>query len=136
MRVLVDINVFLDVAFNRPGFAASAKVIDHCENSTHEGWVAWHTLATVFYLVEKSADSASALATVTRILDFFQVAETSTVDAKAAVGLGMADFEDALQAVAAIACGADAIITRNKADFTASGLVLFTPEEFVVRTAP
>jgi len=43
----------------------------------------------------------------------------------------MPDFEDALQAAAARACGASVIITRNEKDFLASPVAAMTPEAFL-----
>ena len=36
-----------------------------------------------------------------------------------------------MQAVAAEACGADCIVTRNKPDFTGSPVPVLTPQEFL-----
>ncbi len=47
----------------------------------------------------------------------------------------MADFEDALQVAATIACAADIILTRNTDEFKASTLPAMTPEEFLARPA-
>jgi hypothetical protein len=40
---------------------------------------------------------------------------------------------DALQAVSAEACAADAIVTRNVADFARGRVPVLTPAEFLVR---
>ena len=46
--------------------------------------------------------------------------------------MGMADFEDALQIVAAERCGADVIVTRNITDFVGKTAVrVVVPEDFV-----
>jgi hypothetical protein len=42
----------------------------------------------------------------------------------------MPDFEDALQAAAARACGASFIITRNERDFLSSPVTALSPEIF------
>ena len=46
---------------------------------------------------------------------------------------GMPDFEDALQAAAAVACKAQVIITRNVRDFKKSPVPAMTPEQFVAK---
>ena len=48
------------------------------------------------------------------------MASTRRADALSATTSGMRDFEDALQMAAAVACGADVILTRNLTDFKSS----------------
>ncbi|HMN77877.1 MAG TPA: PIN domain-containing protein [Burkholderiaceae bacterium] len=132
MRLLLDINVLLDVAFQRPGEPASTKLIGQC-GAAHEAWVAWHTLATLAYLIERQLDAAAARSFVQGLLDWADVAPTTRADAVQAVGLSIPDFEDALQAAAAMACGAQAIVTRNVRDFKGSPVPAMTPETFLRR---
>ncbi|PAT36666.1 hypothetical protein CK625_10435 [Vandammella animalimorsus] len=49
----------------------------------------------------------------------------------AALRSPMADFEDAVLAAAAQACGAQAIITRNVRDFALCGLPVHTPAQWL-----
>lgn len=67
------------------------------------------------------------------LLAFAQVAPTTHADAVAALSWAMPDYEDALQAAAALSCGAAWIITRNIQDFTASPVPALTPEDFLAR---
>ncbi len=46
----------------------------------------------------------------------------------------MTDLEDAFQAAAALAWGADAIVTRNIADYRRSPVRALTPAEFLKQT--
>ncbi len=46
-------------------------------------------------------------------------------------GWSCGDFEDALQAVSAEACGADWLVTRNVADFSQSRVPALTPKDFL-----
>ena len=134
MRVFFDTNVLLDGYFQRAGAQASEQAVKHCNGGIHQGWVAWHTLSNAFYLVRGHSKSApTALQFISDLLAWVDVAEISRADALAAVASGMPDFEDALQAAAAIACGADVILTRNTADFKASTVPVMTPEEFLVQ---
>jgi predicted transcriptional regulator len=59
VRLLLDINVLLDVAFQRPGEPASSTIIASCGRE-HEGWLAWHTLATLAYIIERQSSAATA----------------------------------------------------------------------------
>ncbi len=132
MRLLLDVNVLLDVVFQRPGEPASTKLIGQC-GVGHEAWVAWHTLATMAYLIERQLSAAEARRLIEGLLEWAQVAPTTRADAVQAIALPMPDFEDALQAAAAMACGAQVIVTRNVRDFKGSPVPAMTPEAFLRR---
>ena len=136
MKLFVDTNVLLDGYFQRPGAAASDQVIALCDRVKHSGCIAWHTLSNAHYLVRGHAKSGQiALQFITDLLSWADVAETTTADALQATRSGMSDFEDALQMVAAIAAGADAIVTRNVADSKSSPLPVMTPEQLMAHLA-
>ena len=130
MRLLIDINVLLDVALLRPGAPESARLLALCGRQ-HEGWLAWHSIATLAYLIERQKSAISGRELIRGILAWADVAKTGRPDALAALELPMADFEDALQVAAAMACGAQFIITRNERDFKASPVPALNPEAFL-----
>ena len=135
MRLLIDINVVLDVALQRPGAPASAQLLAMCGRQ-HEGWLAWHSVATLAYLIERQQSAISSRDFIRSLLGWAQVARTGTADALAALELPMADFEDALQAAAAMACGAQVIVTRNDRDFKASPVPAMNPDAFLRKYGP
>ena len=61
------------------------------------------------------------------------IAETTTDHLRVADKLAMRDFEDALQVSAALAWGADFIVTRNLKDFKKSPIHAISPGEAVRR---
>ena len=132
MLLLLDINIILDVVFQRPGEPASSALVGSC-NEQHQAWLAWHSVATLAYLIERERNPAVARELVTGLLSWARVATTGHQDAVQALQLPMSDFEDALQVSAAQACGADYIITRNGRDFVQSPLPALSPEEFLAR---
>lgn len=133
MRLLLDINIILDVVLQRPGEVASTKLIATC-GQHNQAWLAWHSVATLAYLVERQNDSATARNLITDLLSWAQVATTGHADALHALQMAaMRDFEDALQVAAALACDASFIITRNTRDFVASPVPALTPEAFLAR---
>lgn len=136
MKLFLDANVLLDGYFQRAGAQASDQVIALCDGVTHSGWVAWHTLSNTFYLVRgHSKSKLTALQFVSDLLTWADVAETAKTDALQATLSGMSDFEDALQLAAALACGADIIVTRNLVDFKTSQLPVMTPDEVIAHLA-
>ena len=132
MRLLIDINVLLDVALQRPGAPASARLLGLCGRQ-HEGWLAWHSVATMAYLIERQQSAVSGRDFIRGMLGWADVAHTGRADALAALDLPMRDFEDALQVAAAMACGAQFVITRNERDFKNSPVPALNPETFLRR---
>ena len=135
MRLLLDINILLDVAFQRPGEPASSQVIARCGRE-HEAWLAWHSVATLAYLIERQHSAAQSRDFVRGLLVWADVAVTQRSDAQQALDWPMPDYEDALQAAAAVACGAQIVITRNVRDFKGSPVPAMTPETFIQQYLP
>lgn len=127
MRILIDTNVLLDVALNRAQFVAdSAKVLDWAEMHPKQAAIAWHSVANVAYLVRQDARAFLA-----ELLAFIEVAAGDTATVRQALAMPTNDFEDALQASAAIEFGADIIVTRNVSDFKKLPITAMTPTRFV-----
>lgn len=92
-------------------------------------------MAPLAYLIERQVSANSGRDFIRSILDWADVAKTGKPDALAALDLPMRDFEDALQVAAAMACGAQFIITRNERDFKTSPVPALHPEDFLRRYA-
>jgi len=134
MRVFLDTNILLDVLLDRVGLVDdSAAVILGCEQRGDTMIVAIHGLATAYYLLRRGRSEEEALLEVDKILAWTRVATATDADARRARGLGMPDFEDALQAVCAESAAADCIVTRNTADFRRCSIQVVTPDEFISR---
>lgn len=132
MRVFLDLKILLDVLLNRPLLVAESEaVILRCESLNAEMLIAWHSLATAYYLLCRGRTEADALAEIDRILLWAKIAAANDMAARRARTLGFRDFEDALQAVAAETCGASCIVTRNVSDFSCSAVKALTPEGFL-----
>jgi predicted nucleic acid-binding protein len=134
MRVFLDTNILLDVLLNRPGLVEDSEaVILRCEAVGHPMFIAWHGLATAYYLLKRGRTETEAMVEVDKILSWARVADASDARARDARGLDFIDFEDALQAVSAQACAADCIVTRNTRDFAQSLITVLTPREFALQ---
>jgi len=126
--LLIDTDVLIDVAMSRePHVAASSELLSAVEDGKAAGFVAWHSLSNFHYLLSPRHGAAAAKDFLRDLLLFVDVAQTSTPSAAYAMGLPMPDFEDALQAAAAVACGANIIATRNIRDYTGSPVKAETP---------
>jgi predicted nucleic acid-binding protein len=134
MRVFLDTNVVIDVLLNRAPFVADSEaVILRCDAMGAEMILAWHGLATAYYLIKRGRTEQQALAEVDKILTWARIAPTSDASARYARMLGFGDFEDALQAAAAESSSSDWIVTRNVADFARSRVPAITPRDFLLQ---
>jgi predicted nucleic acid-binding protein len=132
MRALVDTNIFLDVLLARKGLAdESQQLLDWFESHSGDGWIAWHTLSNLYYVGWKTAGREKALAAIDEILGAFEVCPVASTEARRARNLGMADFEDALQASAALTARVEVIVTRNTRDFRKSPVKALSPRAFL-----
>ena len=75
MRLLIHINVVLDVALQRPGSAASARLLALC-GQRHEGWLAWHSVSTLAILIEWQQSGISGRGFIRSMLVWADVAKT------------------------------------------------------------
>jgi hypothetical protein len=68
---------------------------------------------------------------ISELLQFVDIAPTAMHEAVQALGLPMADLEDAFQAAAAVSFGASYIITRNLTDYDGSPVRAISPAQFL-----
>jgi predicted nucleic acid-binding protein len=132
VRILFDVNVVLDVLLDRAEWVAeSAALLDLAERGKVNGYVAGHTVTTVHYIVARTAGRRKAVTAVTDLLRILHVVPIAEADFAQALALGFADFEDAVQAAAALKIGADYVATRNVSDFKASPVKARSPGELL-----
>ena len=131
-RVLLDVNVVLDVLLDRKPFAESAAAVwSAVEQGRAEGLLSAHALTTIHYLNARGVGSRMARDTTEALLSVFEVAGVDGSVLSSAAALGWNDFEDAVTAVAARRAKCDAIVTRNPRDFKGSPVRLLAPAEAV-----
>jgi len=130
IRVLFDLDVILDVLQRRmPFFSASARVLAEAEQGRLEGWVAAHSLTTLFYLFRRYESAERARVALSELLTFLAVAAIDQAVIEQALKLPYSDFEDAVQMAAATQVGASYLVTRNVEDYKAGPLPVLQPVE-------
>lgn len=131
-KAFFDLNIILDVLQNRePFYEASAQLLAYAETGKIQGFIAPHSLTTLFYLVSKDQSPAKARATITNLLQFVSVAKIDQSTIEQAMSLSYRDFEDAVQMIAAVQCKADYFVTRNPKDFQPPMLTIIQPSELI-----
>jgi predicted nucleic acid-binding protein len=128
-RILVDVNVVLDVLLDRaPHSAASAAVWAAIESGAAAGLLAAHAVTTVHYLLRQNLGMARSRQAVAAVLRVFDVATVDAQVLRAALNSPSRDFEDAVTAAAAQWAGCDYIVTRDPKGFRESPVPALTPE--------
>lgn len=132
MKVLIDVNVILDVILERKEWAIeSAALLDAVERGRLSGSVAGHTITTAHYIVARAAGRRKAATAVTDLLRILRVVPMEAADFAQALVIGISDFEDAVQGAAALKIGADYLATRNERDFKRSPVPARSPADIL-----
>lgn len=132
-RVLVDVNVLLDVLADREPFAGDAQaVLARIEEGTLQGLVATHTMTTLHYLLSKHLGKARSRRALLDLLLLLRVVAVDEDRLRHALGLNWADFEDAVQAACAEKAEAEYVVTRDKRGFARSAVKPISPAELLV----
>jgi len=132
-KAFFDLNIILDVLQNRePFYEASAQLLAYAETGKIQGFIAPHSLTTLFYLISKDQSAAKARTTIANLLQFLSIVKIDQSTIEQAMGLAYRDFEDAVQMIAAVQCKADYFVTRNPKDFQPPMLTIIQPSELIV----
>jgi predicted nucleic acid-binding protein len=127
MRLLIDTDVLLDFALNREPHAEAAKrLLAWAATNPGRCAVAWHSLANLNYMMRGKKGLF-----IRDLLEFVEVPRTGREQMQAALDMGFADLEDAMQTAAAMLFGAQAIVTRNIRDYRHSPIKADTPESIL-----
>ena len=137
MKVLVDLNVLLDVIQRRePHYQHSAAILSRVAAGDLEAAVPGHALTTVHYVVARFQGVEVADQAVDWMLARLDVVPEGLGTFLRARQLDLADFEDAVVASAAEQARCERIITRNVEDFRRSPIAAVTPQELEAELGP
>jgi predicted nucleic acid-binding protein len=132
MKVFLDTNVILDVLAGRKPFVTDARaVLSQVEAGRAEGFIAAHSVTTLFYLLRRGLGKKTARRV---LLDLFRVVRIVSVDEDRifqALGMEWEEFEDAVQACCAANIEADVLLTRDRDGFRRSPVPVLSPAEFL-----
>ncbi|MGA3039826.1 MAG: PIN domain-containing protein [Bryobacteraceae bacterium] len=129
MRILVDVNVVLDVLLDRrPFFAASAAIWSAIEMGVVQGLIAAHAVTTIHYLIRREHGSTEAKQALSMLLRVFGVAMVDEGVIRGAFELRAPDFEDSVTAAAAQLAGCELIVTRDPKGFRGASIRVLAPE--------
>ena len=126
--ILIDTNVLLDIILNRADHVEDAVALfDRLRSDLVSGFVAWHSLSTVYYIAGRDVGETVAREFIQEVVKVLDVALIEQDSIQIALELPMDDFEDSMQVAAALACGAEYIVTRDQNDFDQSPVPAIEP---------
>jgi predicted nucleic acid-binding protein len=130
--VLIDLNILLDVLQKRePFYETSAGLLAAVETGQIQGFVAAHSITTLFYLIQKGRSVAEARTSITNLLQFIQIVPVDQTTIEQALNLDFRDFEDAVQMISAVQHKVDCLVTRNVKDYNPALLPVMQPVDFL-----
>lgn len=131
-KVMIDLNVILDVLQKRdPLYETSAALLAAAEIGRIEGYIAAHSVTTLFYLIQKGMSSSEARATITNLLQFLKIGSVDQTTIEQSLNLDYDDFEDAVQMMCAVQCKAEYLIRRNIKEYQPVLLPVIQPVDFL-----
>ena len=112
MVLLVDTNIVLDYLLKREPFFTDAQgVMRICSTDQADGFIALHTVTTIWYILRKIPDETRRLA-MKSVCELLQVVGTSHDEVMAALENDrFEDFEDCIQSKCAKTANADSLST-------------------------
>ena len=132
LDVLFDLNIILDVLQKREGFYEfSARLLARAETGEIQGWLAAHSVSTLFYLIAKDKSPEQARVAVTSLVQFLKVAPVDQGIIEQALNLPYRDFEDAVQMSSGLYIQADYLLTRNVKDYKPALFTVIQPAELL-----
>jgi len=131
-KLLIDINVILDVALARePHLMSSQKMLSHIERKKALGYISAISCTTIYYLIQKENSRKKALGYTRDLLKLLSVVEVNRKTLERGLELEAKDFEDSVQMACAENCQANYIITRNSIDYKNSPIPAISPAEYL-----
>ena len=133
VRVLLDLNILLDVFLKRePFYEDSLNVMNMCLSKKIKGVIAAHSITNLWYVLRKTCSDEQRREIVLTLIDSFEISSIDKDKIKAGIlRKDFKDFEDCLQDECAKSFNSDYIITRDKDDFVNSVVPVLLPTEFV-----
>ena len=134
MDVLIDTNIILNFVTGRdnPYAKESEKIMEYAVEGYFCGFVAIHSISTIWYILRKQKDETETRKLMDRIANILTVANISHKGVKRAIeNKNFRDFEDCLQDECAFELGADYLVTCNDKDFYTAKTKVLKPDKFL-----
>lgn len=130
MRVLLDVNIVLDVLLKRIPWNLHAELImQESRNGSLRTIAASHSITTIFYIARRLVGNEKAKTCIHLCLEVLEIQCVDKEILESAYNMNGPDFEDSVQIAAALRSGVDAIVTRDPAGFIISPVPIVSPAQ-------
>ena len=103
-----------------------------CAENAFKGYIAFHSLSIIWYVIKKQETEEKARAWLNDICEILTVTGATQEQVKEAIkNSNFRDFEDCLQDECAVHANAEYIVTCNVKDFRYAKTSVVTPNVFV-----
>ena len=134
MNVLIDTNVLINFITDRedPFRDESNQVIKLCADGIFSGYMAFHSLSTIWYVVKKYQSEKEARFWLEQLCKILIVTGATQERIKEAIqNRDFKDFEDCLQDECAQTVNAEYLVTCNIKDYANAKTKAVTPDVFL-----
>lgn len=131
MKVLLDTNILLDYLLNRNDAESAITLLQLGNAHCLDLMVTDLTIANIAYITRKFIAKDEFFRVMKQLMKCFSIIPMGEKVVNAAFEAEWSDFEDSLQYFAALAAGADCIISRNVKDYVGHQIPVCTSTEFV-----
>jgi predicted nucleic-acid-binding protein len=131
-RVLIDLNIILEMLGKRIDHEAAAAVFDNCVKRKIKGYVGSHEITTLSYFLEKEKyDQTKRKRIINILLDNLSILTAHEKILRNALNSEINDYEDAVIDELAKNEELDFIITRDLKDFKKSKNMIYNAVEAI-----
>ena len=131
-KVLIDLNILLDLLNKRMDHESALIVFDKCVKTEIKGFICSHEITTLSYFLEKeNYKKIKRNKVINRILDTFSILSANEKTLRLALESEIEDYEDAVIDELAYDEQIDFIISRNLKDFKKSKNNVCTAKEAI-----
>jgi len=131
-KVLIDLNIVLDMLNMREDHESAVEIIDKCIKRELKGYICSHELTTLSYFMEKHKyNKKKRIYIINKMLDIFSITPSTENILREALYSEISDYEDAVIEISAIKEGIEYIVTRNLKDFKKSKIKVCSAREVI-----
>lgn len=132
MKVFLDTNVVMDFCAKRfPFFEEAAFIIDMGYREEITLIISSLTFVNIAYLLRKVYPQELVMQKLSGLEKICTVSPIDKETIETAIRMNAKDFEDSIQYLSALQCGAEVIVTRDTIGFQTFPVTSRTPDEFL-----
>jgi len=131
MKILVDINIFLDAMTQRKGWLESIRVINLVKTKKYEGYISALTPPILYFQRFRFLGEQNSRLVTEKWINGFEIVSLTKKILLQALKSDLPEYEDNIQFYSAQKAKVNYLITRNKKHFIQDQIRVLNPDEFL-----